>query len=114
MALAFCLAWVIPSAIYFPWYEVMTLPLLALLPASRADWLVVARAGAAAIGSAPGMARFFHPHWVNIAVTQVIAVAAPVTLLALSLLLVAASLGRSWGIQATPEAPAPIRSVPIP
>lgn len=114
VALALCLAWIIPSAIYFPWYEVMVLPLLALLPASRADLILLARAGIAAIGSAPGMARFFTPHWVNIAVTQVVAIGAPALLLLLSLLLVVASLWRSWGLGVEAD-PTPVRtSVPVP
>jgi hypothetical protein len=114
VALALCLAWIIPSAIYFPWYEVMVLPLLALLPASKADWIMLARAGVAAIGSAPGMARFFTPHWVNVGVTQVIAIGAPAILLLLSLLLVAASLRRSWGLGVGAD-PTPLRtSVPVP
>jgi hypothetical protein len=110
IALALCLAWVIASQVYYPWYEVMILPLLALLPATRADSLLVARAGIAAFGSLPGMARFYHPHWVDWLVNQGAAVAAPAALALFALLLVAASLARSWGMR--PAALTPLGEVP--
>ncbi len=54
-ALALMLAWLICSPLQRTWYDVMIFPLLALMPASRLDWIVLARAGITAIGQLPGV-----------------------------------------------------------
>ena len=53
MALGVALAFLIASPQRTPWYDVMIYPLLALMPATRLDWIVVARSVAGAVGSLP-------------------------------------------------------------
>ena len=53
-ALALILAWLILSPQQRTWYDVMIFPLLALMPATRLDWIVLARAAVAAIAQLPG------------------------------------------------------------
>jgi hypothetical protein len=69
VALGAMLAFLIVSPQQKPWYDVMIFPLLALIPATRLDWIVVARGIAGAVG---GLPRFFyvdfHPGWLSAAV----------------------------------------------
>ena len=53
-ALALVLAWLIFSPQQRTWYDVMIFPLLALMPATRLDWITIVRAAAAAIAQLPG------------------------------------------------------------
>jgi hypothetical protein len=52
--LAVTLAWLVWSPHQRAWYDVMIFPLLALMPATRLDWIVLARALTGAIGQLPG------------------------------------------------------------
>jgi hypothetical protein len=66
-ALAVCLAWLVCSPQQRPWYDAMIFPLVALLPATRLDWLVLARGVAAALAELPGV-RFYtslRPDWLS-------------------------------------------------
>jgi len=54
-ALALSLAWLLVWPFQRPWYDAMVFCLLALFPASRLDWPVLARLGAGTIYSMPGM-----------------------------------------------------------
>jgi hypothetical protein len=69
VALGAMLAFLVVSPQQKPWYDVMIFPLLALMPATRLDWIVVARGIAGAVG---GLPRFFyagfHPVWLSAAV----------------------------------------------
>jgi hypothetical protein len=65
-ALALSLAWLLVWPFQRPWYDAMVFCLLALFPASRLDWPVLARLGAGTLYSMPGMpgplpAVFFGP-----------------------------------------------------
>jgi hypothetical protein len=64
-ALAFSLAWLVFTPQQRPWYDAMIFPLLAVMPATRLDWILLFRAAAAAMAEIPG-ARFYtglRPHW---------------------------------------------------
>jgi hypothetical protein len=54
-ALALSLAWLLVWPYQRPWYDAMAFCLLALFPASRLDWPVLARLAAGTIYSLPGM-----------------------------------------------------------
>jgi hypothetical protein len=54
-ALALSLAWLLVWPYQRPWYDAMVFCLLALYPASRLDWPMLARLAAATIYSMPGM-----------------------------------------------------------
>jgi hypothetical protein len=52
--LALTLAWLVWSPLQRAWYDVLLFPLLALMPATRLDWLLLGRALLGAIGQMPG------------------------------------------------------------
>jgi hypothetical protein len=54
-ALALSLAWLLAWPYQRPWYDAMVFCLLALFPASRLDWPVLARLAAGTLYSLPGM-----------------------------------------------------------
>ena len=58
VALALALALLISSPYQQGWYDAMLFPLLAIFPATRLDWIVVAHTIALGVGSVP----FFYPH----------------------------------------------------
>ncbi len=66
-ALALTLAWLIVSPQQRPWYDAMLFPLLAMMPATRLDWIVLFRAAAATIAELPGVTYyvFLRPSWLS-------------------------------------------------
>ena len=83
VALGATLAFLVVSPQQKPWYDVMIFPLLAVMPASRLDWVVIARSIAGAVGILP---RFFYadlrPAWFSVAVRISSAGIIPVALIA--------------------------------
>jgi hypothetical protein len=65
--LALTLAWLIWSPSQHAWYDVLIFPLLALMPATRVDWLVLARAAAGALGQLPAntLSPKLRPLWLD-------------------------------------------------
>ena len=53
-ALAVILAWLLVWPYTLPWYDAMIFCVLALFPASRLDWLLLIRLGAATLANMPG------------------------------------------------------------
>jgi len=66
-ALALTLAWLICSPQQRAWYDVLVFPLLAVMPATRLDWIVMAKAAAGAVGQLPGnmVGHRILPLWVQ-------------------------------------------------
>jgi hypothetical protein len=64
-SLALSLAWLVCSPQQRPWFDAMILPLVAVMPASRLDWLVLFRAAAAAAAELPGITYYnrLRPEW---------------------------------------------------
>jgi hypothetical protein len=64
-ALALSVAWLAAAPQQRPWFDAMFLPLLALMPATRLDWLLLARGVAAEFGELPGavIAARLTPGW---------------------------------------------------
>ncbi len=87
--LALTAAWLICSPQQRAWYDVMIFPVLALLPASRLDWIVLGRSLAGAIGQLPGVAttKTVSPLWLVRADNLLAEALVPATLVALTLLL---------------------------
>lgn len=52
---ALCAAWLITSPLQRPWYDAMLFPLLALMPASRMDGVLLLRGTVAGFGFLPGV-----------------------------------------------------------
>jgi hypothetical protein len=65
--LALTLAWLICSPQQRAWYDVLIFPLLALMPATRLDWIVLARGFLGAVGQLPGNALGgkMAPYWLR-------------------------------------------------
>ncbi|MGK5555667.1 hypothetical protein ACSNOI_29025 [Actinomadura kijaniata] len=55
-----CAAWLLASPLQRPWYDAMLFPLLALLPASRLDALLLFRNAVAESGQIPGVVPYRH------------------------------------------------------
>jgi hypothetical protein len=97
--LAVALAWLICTPQQRPWYDAMIFPLLALLPATRLDWIVLVRAAATAVGELPGV-QFYHqlrPHWLGSFVYLTTRGIVPVTLVAVAGVLIWLCVTGRWG-----------------
>jgi phosphotransferase system glucose/maltose/N-acetylglucosamine-specific IIC component len=66
-ALAVTLAWLMVSPQQRPWYDAMLFPLVALMPATRLDWIVIFRGVAGAIAELPGVLYYLslRPGWLS-------------------------------------------------
>lgn len=94
-ALAVGLAWLLTTPVYYPWYEALVFPLIALAPASRLDWLQLGRALVATGGCLPGVVFRLGDSWLRSAVTDgPLSYVIPGALLTLTLALVAAVIIR--------------------
>jgi hypothetical protein len=69
-AMAISLAWVLTTPVYYPWYEALIFPMLALAPASRLDWVQLARMLVATGGGLPGIVFRLGDSWLRSAVTN--------------------------------------------
>jgi hypothetical protein len=60
------LAWLITTPQQRPWYDATIFPLLALMSATRLDWIVVVRPAAAALAELPGVTYYalLNPGWI--------------------------------------------------
>jgi hypothetical protein len=67
VALAVALAWLMVSPQQHPWYYAMIFPLLAVMPASRLDWIVIVSAAAGSVAGVPRLYSYsdLHPPWVS-------------------------------------------------
>jgi alpha-1,6-mannosyltransferase len=105
--LAVSVAWLIIWPYQLPWYDAMIFCVLALYPASTLDWVLLARLGAATIGTMPG-----NPNGVPgtaLRSTDVLLVHAlvPVVLLACAAGILVLAISGQWGVRAdrgTPKA----------
>jgi hypothetical protein len=94
-ALAICTAWVVTTPVYYPWYEALILPLIALAPASRLDWVQLARVLVATVGCLPGLAVRVGGAWVRTGqLPYLVRYAVPGALLLLVLVLIAEAVLR--------------------
>lgn len=64
-AFALSLGWVLTAAMQHPWYDAMLFPLLALLPLSRLDGLLLLRLTVSSFAYVPGMPRPLRPAWLQ-------------------------------------------------
>ena len=65
--LALTLAWLICSPQQRAWYDVLIFPLVALMPATRLDWIVIGRGLLGALGQLPGntLGGKMAPYWLR-------------------------------------------------
>jgi hypothetical protein len=113
-ALALTFAWLVTTPQQRPWYDAAIFPLLALMPATRLDWIAVVRAVAAALAELPGVTYYtlLLPGWLSVTGRTISVDVAPVVLAGAALALVWLCWTGRWnapdGSPATAEA-APMR-----
>jgi hypothetical protein len=112
--LAVSLAWLMCTPQQRPWYDAMVFPLLALMPATRLDWIVVLRALAAAMGDLPGVESraALHPPWLRSVADVTVHTVVPVTLAMLIGALVWLCVTRRWVTGGRGAPPASGRPLP--
>jgi sterol desaturase/sphingolipid hydroxylase (fatty acid hydroxylase superfamily) len=106
---AVCAAWLFLWPYQLPWYDAMIICVLVLYPASRLDWLVLARLTAGTISNMPGNPYLQHSHLLRVADHFAVRTAAPVVMLAAAVALVALCVTGRWNVR---DAPGPERTVP--
>jgi len=95
-AIALTAAWLFLWPYQLPWYDVMIIGLLLLYPASRLDWLVLARLTAATIANMPGNPFLDHSHVLTIIDRLAVHVLAPLVLLGAAAGLVVLCVSGRW------------------
>jgi alpha-1,6-mannosyltransferase len=109
MALLLSMAWLFLWPYEFPWYDSMIICLLVLYPASRLDWLVLARLTAATLANVPGNPNA-KLNWLIGAVHHgIVQGVVPLVLLAAAVGLVLLARKGQWGLEdpGAPPGPAP-------
>jgi len=101
VALVLSLAWLFFWPYQFPWYDTMIIVLLMFYPATRIDWLVIARIVAGSLPNTPGNPFSPPGHVLELLHHWSIVVVAPLVLLAAAIGLVVLCLTGLW----TPRAP---------
>ena len=81
VALAMALAWLMVSPQQHPWYYAMIFPLLAVMPASRLDWIVLISAAAGSIAAVPHLYSYADLHPARLSAIARIAYAGSVPLI---------------------------------
>ncbi len=95
-ALAVSLAWVFAWSYQLPWYDAMVICLLAVYPASRLDWLVLARMTAATFALMPGNAGFPPQYLLKMITSDSLFYLTPAILLAAVVALVWLGFTQRW------------------
>ena len=108
-ALALLLAWVIATPQQRPWYDMAIFPLLALMPATRLDWVAVVRAAAAALAEVPGVTYYplLVPAWLSDAGKTISVVVSPVILIGACIAVIWMCTTGKWGVDDS-HAPGPL------
>ena len=101
-ALAISLAWLVIWPYQLPWYDAIIICLLVLYPASRLDWLVLARLGAATIANMPGDPNGVPGRALKQVDVFLVHGFAPAVLLTAALGIVVLAISGRWGIQSEP------------
>jgi hypothetical protein len=96
--LALSVAWLVIWPYQLPWYDAMIFCVLALYPASRLDWVLVARLGVATLGTMPG-----NPNGVSGTALRSVDVflvhgLVPAVLLACAVVVVGLAISGQWGV----------------
>lgn len=95
-ALAVSVAWVFAWSYQLPWYDSMVICLLAVYPASRLDWLVLARVTVPTFALMPGNAGFPRGHVLYVITADSLYYAAPAALLAALVAVVVIGFSDRW------------------
>jgi hypothetical protein len=98
-ALAISLAWLFIWPYQLPWYDAIIICVLVLYPASRLDWLVVARLTLATISNMPGNGGRMPDHLLIVVDHRIVLDLAPLVLLLAAAGLVALAVSGRWGLR---------------
>jgi uncharacterized membrane protein len=101
-AVALCAAWLFLWPYQLPWYDSMIICVLVLYPASRLDWLVLARLTAGTISNMPGNPYLQHSHLVVVADHFAVRIMAPLVILAAAVIFVGLCLTGKWKLRDSP------------
>jgi hypothetical protein len=108
-AVALCAAWLFLWPYQLPWYDSMIICVLVLFPASRLDWLVLARLAAGTISNMPGNPYLQHSHLLLVTDHFAVRILAPLVILAAAAAFVVLCLTGKWKLR---DSPGPGRSAP--
>jgi hypothetical protein len=95
-SLAVSVAWVFAWSYQLPWYDSMVICLLAVYPASRLDWLVLARVTVPTFALMPGNAGLPREHVLSVITSDSLYYAAPVVLLGAVVAVVGLAFSDRW------------------
>ena len=98
-AIALSLAWLVVWPYQLPWYDAMIICVLVLYPASRLDWLVLARLCGATIANMPGNVGGVPVRSLRRFDIFLVHGFAPAVLLGVALSVVVLSVCGAWGVQ---------------
>ena len=101
-AVALSAAWLFLWPYQLPWYDSMLICVLVLYPASRLDWLVLARLTAGTISNMPGNPYLQHSHLVVVADHFAVRIMAPLVILAAAVIFVGLCLSGKWKLRDSP------------
>ena len=104
-ALVLTLAWLFFWPYEYPWYDVMIICLLMLYPASRLDWLVLARLAAGTLANVPGNPNAALNWFIGGVHHGIVEGVAPVVLLAAAVALIVFCRNGRWGLPAVADPP---------
>jgi hypothetical protein len=103
-ALAISVAWLFIWPYQLPWYDAIIICVLVLYPASRLDWLVLARLTAATISNMPGNPWAPPGHLLAAADRHAVRSVAPFVLLLAAVGLVTLAVSGRWGLRSPSSA----------
>jgi hypothetical protein len=98
-AIALSLAWLVVWPYQLPWYDAMIICVLVLYPASRLDWLVLARLCAATIANMPGNVGGVPVRSLRRFDVFLVHGFAPVVLFGAAVAVVVLAVSGEWGVQ---------------
>ena len=99
---ALCAAWLFLWPYQLPWYDAMIICVLVLYPASRLDWLVLARLAAGTIANMPGNPYLHRSHLLLVTDHFLVRILAPAVMLAAAVALVALCVTGRWKLRDAP------------
>ncbi len=97
-ALAISVAWLVIWPYQLPWYDAMIICVLVLYPATRLDWIVLARLGIATMANIPGNPDGISGGRMRIADVALVHSLTPAVLLACAVAVVYLAVSGRWGV----------------
>jgi len=98
VTLALTLAWLVTSPQQRPWFDAMIFPLVAFMPVTRLDWIVVWRAVLASAAELPSVIYYtrLRPQWLAEVTDMIARGLVPIGLVAVTVVLIWLCVTRRW------------------